>query len=139
MSEAQTVGTGVDSEVVAKYGYHNHNDVAFGFSKLIDIEKLRDSVKEDWFNQTLCEVNGCVVRLGVVKGEYHWHHHDEEDEFFFVVSGKLFIDLEGETIELSPNQGYTIPRKVVHRTRAPEKTAMLMVEGAGVEPTGDAA
>jgi mannose-6-phosphate isomerase-like protein (cupin superfamily) len=123
---------------VAKYGYHNHNDVAFGFLKLIDIEKLRDSVKEDWFNQTLCEVNGCVVRLGVVKGEYHWHHHDDEDEFFFVVSGKLFIDLEGETIELNPNQGYTIPRKVVHRTRAPEKTAMLMVEGAGVEPTGDA-
>ena len=138
MSEAQTVGTDVDSDVVAKYGYHNHNDVAFGFLKLIDIEKLRDSVKEDWFNQTLCEVNGCVVRLGVVKGEYHWHHHDDEDEFFVVVSGKLFIDLEGETIELNPNQGYTIPRKVVHRTRAPEKTAMLMVEGAGVEPTGDA-
>ncbi|MEO1188694.1 MAG: cupin domain-containing protein [Pseudomonadota bacterium] len=121
-----------------QYDYNINTDVAFGFLKLIDVEKLRDSVTDNWFNQTLCEVNGCVVRLGVVKGEFHWHHHDEEDEFFYVVSGKLFIDLEGETIELNPNQGYTIPRKVAHRTRAPERTTMLMVEGSGVEATGDA-
>ena len=138
MSGTPTVGTGVDRKVAEKYGYQNHNDVAFGFLKLIDVEKLRDSVKDEWFNQTLCAVNGCVVRLGVVKGAYHWHHHDEEDEFFYVVSGKLFIDLEDETIELLPNQGFTVPRKVVHRTRAPERTAMLMVEGTGIEPTGDA-
>lgn len=139
MSEAQSgeIGTGVDAGVAAKYGYQNHNDVAFGFLNLIDVEKLRDAVKDDWFNQTLCEVNDCVIRLGVVHGEYHWHHHDDEDEFFYVVSGKLLIDLEDGTIELNPNQGFTIPRKVRHRTRAPERTAMLMVEGKGVEPTGD--
>jgi mannose-6-phosphate isomerase-like protein (cupin superfamily) len=130
-------GTGADPLLATKYGYQINKDIAFGFLKLIDIEKLRDSVVDDWFNQTLCEVNGCVVRLGVVKGEFHWHHHDEEDEFFYVVSGKLFIDLEDRTIELNPDQGFTIPRKVRHRTRALERTAMLMVEGAGVEPTGD--
>jgi mannose-6-phosphate isomerase-like protein (cupin superfamily) len=130
-------GTGADPLAATKYGYQINKGVAFGFLKLINIEKLRDSVVDDWFNQTLCEVNGCVVRLGVVKGEFHWHHHDDEDEFFYVVSGKLFIDLEDRTIELNPNQGFTIPRKVRHRTRAPERTAMLMVEGAGVEPTGD--
>jgi mannose-6-phosphate isomerase-like protein (cupin superfamily) len=119
------------------YGYAINKDVAFGFLKLIDVEKIRDAVTDDWFNQTLCEVNDCVVRLGVVQGDFHWHHHDDEDEFFYVVSGKLFIDLEDETIELKPNQGFTVPRKVRHRTRAPERTAMLMIEGAGVEPTGD--
>ena len=139
MSEAKThgIGTGVDDAVAAKYGYHNHNDVAFGFLKFMDIEALRDSVEVDWFNQTLCQVNDCVIRLGVVKGEYHWHQHENEDEFFYVVSGKLFIDLEDQTVELGPNQGFTIPRKVRHRTRAPERTAMLMVEGKDVEPTGD--
>jgi mannose-6-phosphate isomerase-like protein (cupin superfamily) len=119
------------------YGYSINKDVAFGSLKLIDIEKLRDAVTDDWFNQTLCEVNDCVVRLGVVQGDFHWHHHEEEDEFFYVVSGKLFIDLEGQTIELKANQGFTVPRKVRHRTRAPERTTMLMIEGAGVEPTGD--
>ena len=91
------------------YDYVIHKDAKFGFLNLIDVAKIRDSVTEDWFNQTLCQVNDCVVRLGVVKGEFHWHHHDKEDEFFYVVSGKLFIDLEDRTVELEPNQGFTIP------------------------------
>ena len=62
---------------------------------------------------------------------------DKEDEFFYVVSGKLYIDLEDRTVELEPNRGFTIPRGVKHRTRAPQRTTMLMMEGAGVEPTGD--
>ncbi len=122
-----------------QYDYNIKKDVAYGFLTLIDVEKIRDEVKDEWFNQTLCEVNDCVVRLGVVQGEFHRHHHDHEDEFFYVVSGKLFIDLEDRTVELDPNQGFTVPRKVRHRTRAPERTAMLMIEGAGVEPTGDEA
>jgi mannose-6-phosphate isomerase-like protein (cupin superfamily) len=77
------------------------------------------------------------VRLGVIQGEFHWHKHDNEDEFFYVVAGKLLIDVDGRTIELNPNQGFTVPRGVVHRTRAPSRTAMLMIEGAGVTPTGD--
>ena len=119
------------------YEYVIHKDVKFGFLKLIDFAKIRDSVTEDWFNQTLCQVNECVVRIGVLKGEFHWHHHEREDEFFYVISGKLFIDLEDKTIELEPNQGFTVPHGVEHRTRAPERTTVLMMEGAGVEPTGD--
>jgi len=73
----------------------------------------------------------------VFLGEFHWHKHDNEDEFFQVVSGRLVIDLEERVVELTPGQGFTIPRGVLHRTRAAEKTVVLMVEGAGVRPTGD--
>ena len=104
--------------------------------ELIDLPAIISSV-EPWHNQTLCRVNDSVIRLGVIKGEFHWHKHDHEDEFFYVVEGKLLIDLEGRTVELLPNQGFTVPRGVMHRTRAPERTAILMVEGAGVIPTGD--
>ena len=48
------------------------------------------------------------------------------------------IDLEGRTVELLPNQGFTVPKGVVHRTRAPEKSVILMVETAAIVPTGDA-
>ena len=44
---------------------------------------------DQWYNQTLCQVNDSVVRLGVVQGEYHWHKHDDDDEFFYVVSGRF--------------------------------------------------
>jgi mannose-6-phosphate isomerase-like protein (cupin superfamily) len=113
-------------------------NVAFGFLSLIDVDRIRESVTDDWFNQTLCQVNDCVVRLGVVQGEFHWHKHDNEDEFFFVVDGRLIIDLEDRSVELLPRQGFTIPKGVIHRTRAPVRTAMLMVEGRTVSPTGDA-
>lgn len=123
--------------MTTEHNYRINTDVAFGFLKLIDVEGIRREVRDDWFNQTLCEVNDCVVRLGVVQGEFHWHRHDHEDEFFFVVDGRLLVDLENETIELTPHQGVTVPKGVLHRTRAPERTAMLMIEGATVTATGD--
>jgi mannose-6-phosphate isomerase-like protein (cupin superfamily) len=81
-------------------------------------------------------VNDSVVRVGIVQGEYHWHKHDVEDEFFYVVEGRLLVDLEDRTVELHPRQGFVVPRGVVHRTRAPERTVMLMMEPATIVPTG---
>jgi mannose-6-phosphate isomerase-like protein (cupin superfamily) len=117
--------------------YSINADVKFNPLELIDVDKLQAGVKEEWFNQTLCEVNDSVVRLGVVKGEFHWHKHDNEDEFFYVVSGRLIIDLEDRSLELFSQQGFTVPKGVVHRTRAPERTVILMIEGKTVIPTGD--
>jgi len=105
--------------------------------EVIDEKTLAGACEHKWYNQTLCQVNDSVVRLGVVQGEYHWHKHDEDDEFFYVVEGHLLIDLEGRTVELSPRQGLVVPKGTVHRTRAEERTVILMVENAGIIPTGD--
>ena len=95
------------------------------------------AVTDQWYNQTLCRVNNSVVRLGVMEGEYHWHKHDDDDEFFFVLSGRFIIDFEGRSVELLPNQGFVVPKGIMHCTRAPEKSVILMVETATVVPTGD--
>ena len=119
--------------------YSIHLDERYGFLKLIDIGEVERSVQEEWFNQTLCRVNDCVVRVGVFKkGEFHWHKHDKEDEFFFVLEGKLVIDFKDRTVELAPKQGIVVPRGVKHRPRAPERTLVLMVEAVTVTATGDA-
>ncbi len=120
-----------------KYNYVTKLDVKFDYLQKIDIPQLVEECKDKWFNQTLAKVNDSVVRIGIVEGEYHWHKHDNDDEFFFVLSGRLLIDLEDSTIELNPNQGTTIPKGVKHRPRAPQKTVMLMLETANIEPTGD--
>jgi mannose-6-phosphate isomerase-like protein (cupin superfamily) len=117
--------------------YDIHTDVKFEPLQLIDVGALADGCTQRWWNQTLCQVNDCVVRLGIMQGEFHWHKHDSEDEFFFVLQGRFLIDLEDRTITLEPQQGCTVPRGVVHRTRAPERTVILMMEGASVQPTGD--
>jgi mannose-6-phosphate isomerase-like protein (cupin superfamily) len=122
---------------VSAYPYETRLNVQFNPLEIIDEKALSQACTHKWFNQTLCQVNESVVRLGVVTGEYHWHKHDAEDEFFYVVEGKLLIDLEGRTVELEPRQGFVVPKGVVHRTRAPERTVILMVENATVTPTGN--
>ena len=54
-----------------------------------------------------------------------------------MLDGELFIELEGRTIVLKKNQGVTITKGVLHKTRAPKKVVMLMVESIGIKPTGD--
>jgi mannose-6-phosphate isomerase-like protein (cupin superfamily) len=112
-------------------------DNRFGYLDLIDVPALVEANTERWYNQTLTQVDGSVVRLGIVEGEFHWHHHDDEDELFFVLDGELEIDVAGrDTVVLGPHQGYNVPRGVEHRTRARSKTVMLMMSAAGVTPTG---
>ena len=119
------------------YPYATHLNILYRPLELIDVQALVDACTEGWYNQTLTRVNDAVVRLGVLQGEYHWHKHDKEDEFFYVVEGRFIIDLQDRSVELAPRQGFTVPRGVLHRTRAPERTVVLMVEAAGVIPTGD--
>jgi mannose-6-phosphate isomerase-like protein (cupin superfamily) len=121
----------------AQAPYSINLETRFSPLELIDIPSLVEACKDRWYNQTLCRVNDCVVRLGVMQGEFHWHQHEKEDEFFYVVEGRFLIDLEGRTVVLTHRQGFTVPRGVMHRTRAPERTVILMIEGAGVRPTGD--
>jgi mannose-6-phosphate isomerase-like protein (cupin superfamily) len=121
----------------SRYPYVTHLDILKGPLELIDVGAIAATVSDKWWNQTLCRVNDSVVRMGVMQGEYHWHKHDDLDEFFYVVSGRFLIDLEGRTITLGAQQGFVVPKGVVHRTRAPERTVILMVEGSDIIPTGD--
>ena len=126
-----------DPETGKDYPYVTRLDVLHGPLEVVDVQGIIDCCTDRWWNQTLCKVNDSVVRLGIVQGEYHWHKHDDEDEFFYVVEGRFLIDLEDRTVDLGPRQGFVVPKGVRHRPRAPERTVIMMVEGAGIVPTGD--
>ena len=123
--------------MVERTEYSISTDIKYGPLELIDIPNLIETSRKKWQNFSLCEVNDCVVRLGVIHGEFHWHKHDNEDEFFYVIDGLLQIDLKKKTYNLKPGQGFMIPKGILHRTRAPERTSILMVEGKTVKATGD--
>lgn len=126
-----------DTSDAPEYPYDTHLDIRYEPLEIVDVQQLVEANTHPWYNQTLCRVNDSVVRLGVVKGEYHWHKHEHDDEFFYVIEGRFFIDLEDRAVELGPRQGFTVPKGVTHRTRAPERCIILMVENAGITPTGD--
>jgi quercetin dioxygenase-like cupin family protein len=125
----------------APFPYETRLNILHAPLELIDVHAVPGADEFKWFNQTLCKVNDSVVRMAAIEGEYHWHQHDEDDEFFYVVDGELLIDimdgLEDRTVSLQPGQGFVVPKTVVHRTRAPKRTTILMVENAGIVPTGD--
>ena len=129
MSEREPAAT-------AAFPYATHLNILFPALQKIDVPRLVDAVTDPWYNQTLCKVNDSVVRLGVMQGEYHWHKHDDEDEFFFCLDGEFLIDLEDRSVTLGARQGFVVPRGVVHRTRAPQRCVILMVESSWIVPTG---
>jgi len=126
-----------DTQTPSPYPYETRLNILHGPLEVIDDKALADACRHKWYNQTLCKVNDSVVRLGVIEGEYHWHKHDDDDEFFYVVEGELLIDLEDRTIALSPRRGFVVLKGIIHRTRAPQRTVILMVENAGIIPTGN--
>src|SRR5688572_1169311 len=124
------------------FPYATHLNVYYDQLEKVDVPALVAACTDRWYNQTLCRVNDSVVRLGVVQGEYHWHKHDDLDEFFYVVEGRFYVDLQEDgaaerTVELLPKQGLVVPKGMTHRTRAPQRAVILMVEGSGIIPTGD--
>ncbi len=121
-----------------EFPYATFLDVKFPALTIVDVPALVRACTDRWYNQTLCKVNDSVVRLGVMQGEYHWHKHEKDDEFFFVLDGHFIIDLEGRSVDMQPREGFVVPRGVFHRTRAPERAVILMVETAAIVPTGDA-
>ena len=120
-----------------KYDYKQYMDIKYDHQEIIDVPKIVEECKDKWYNQTLTKINDSVARIGIVDGEYHWHKHENDDEFFFVLDGKLFVDIENKTFELNKLQGVTISKGILHRTRAPQKTVILMIETASIDPLGN--
>lgn len=117
--------------------YTIRTDVKYPAMTKFDIADVIAANTDKWFNQTLVQVNDSVLRLGLLNGEFHWHKHDREDELFYVLDGALLLDIGDETHELTPGQGFVVPKGVMHRTRAPRPVKVLMMALAGVVPTGD--
>jgi len=119
-----------------EHNYDIQTEILFENGKLIDVHAIA-AEQTPWWNRTLSAVNDAWVRLGVMEGDFHWHKHDAEDEFFFVLEGQLDIELEDRTVELRPGSALTVPKGVMHFPHARGRTVVLMIESAGVVPTGD--
>ncbi|WP_431914927.1 cupin domain-containing protein [Nonomuraea jabiensis] len=123
---------------MSQANYTLHYQPLFTALETMDVQALIDQVDDPWYNQTLIQVGDVWVRLGVMQGEFHWHKHDEQDEFFFVLDGLFRIELEhADTVELVPRQAFTVPAGMLHRPVVPVRSAVLMIEKAGVVAIGD--
>ena len=122
----------------ARPDYTIHYQPLFTSLEHMHVQALIDATDDPWYNQTLIQVGDLLVRLGIMQGRFHWHKHDEQDEFFFVLDGEFHIELEGrDPVILAPRDGFCVPAGMLHRPIAPVRSAVLMLEQAGVVATGD--
>jgi mannose-6-phosphate isomerase-like protein (cupin superfamily) len=103
----------------------------------INLAERFSRITEHWRPKIAAELNGQVVRLVKVQGEFVWHHHANEDELFYVLRGRLRIDFRDGPVTLGPGEMLVVPRGVEHRPVADEECEMLLFEPAEVRNTGE--
>ena len=92
---------------------------------------------EYWSPRVAGELNGQVVKLAKLKGEFVWHHHDLEDEMFLVVRGSLVIRFRDHDARLEAGEFIIIPHGVEHQPVAEEEAHVLLFEPAATLNTGN--
>lgn len=119
-----------------KYNYNQQMNIKFDQLEKITIKDIVETNTDSWFNQTLCEVNSSVLRLGIFEGEYHMHKHEHDDEVFFVLEGSMILETENGNFELNQYEGVCVPKGTMHRPITKTKTVCLMIENKGIDPIG---
>lgn len=119
-----------------KFGYKMQMDIKYNYLEKIDVPGIVKTCTDKWFNQSLCNVNSSVFRLGIFEGEYHMHRHDNDDELFFVIDGSIILETEKGDFELGQYEGVCVPKGVMHRPVAQNRAVVLMIENTGIDPIG---
>ena len=104
---------------------------------VVDLKEKFTLFDEHWSPRIAGELNGQLVKLVKLKGEFVWHHHETEDELFMVIQGRMRIRLKDRDVALKEGQFFIIPRGVEHMPVADEECHVLLFEPEGVLNTGD--
>ncbi|MEA3440341.1 MAG: cupin domain-containing protein [Chloroflexota bacterium] len=90
-----------------------------------------------WSPKIIGELNGQVVKIAKIKGEFIWHKHENEDEFFFVVKGQMTVKMRDQDVVLKQGEFTIVPKGVEHKPVAEQETFILMFEPLGTLNTGN--
>lgn len=94
-------------------------------------------ITEYWKPYIAGELNGQLVKLDKLKGEFVWHHHENEDEMFLVVKGRFRIEFRDKTVWLEEGEFIVVPRGVEHKPVADEEAWIVLFEPASTLNTGN--
>ena len=94
-------------------------------------------ISEYWKPYIAGELNGQLVKLDKLKGEFVWHHHEMEDELFLVVKGQFRIEFRDKTVALKEGEFIILPHGVEHRPVADEECWILLFEPKSTLNTGN--
>jgi mannose-6-phosphate isomerase-like protein (cupin superfamily) len=103
----------------------------------INLAEKFSRITEYWKPYIAGELNGQLVKLDKLKGEFVWHHHENEDEMFLVVKGRFRIEFREKTVWLDEGEFIVVPRGVEHKPVADEEAWIVLFEPASTLNTGN--
>lgn len=103
----------------------------------INLAEKFSRINEYWKPYIAGELNGQLVKLDKLKGEFVWHHHENEDEMFLVVKGRFRIEFRDKTVWLEEGEFIVVPRDVEHKPVADEEAWIVLFEPASTLNTGN--
>jgi mannose-6-phosphate isomerase-like protein (cupin superfamily) len=105
--------------------------------KKINLASKYNKIDEHWSPKVVAEMNDYQFKLAKIKNDFIWHSHEDTDETFIVIEGKINIEFEDETVELSEGEMIIVPKGKKHRPYADEEAKIMLIEPKGVRNTGD--
>lgn len=103
----------------------------------VNVAEKFKQITDFWNPRVVDEVNGQMVKLVKLKGEFVWHHHENEDEMFLVVRGRFRMEFRDKHVWVEEGEFLVVPRTVEHRPVAEEEAHVLLFEPASTLNTGD--
>jgi mannose-6-phosphate isomerase-like protein (cupin superfamily) len=103
----------------------------------INLAEKFSRITEYWKPYIAGELNGQLIKLDKLKGEFVWHHHENEDEMFLVVKGRFRIEFRDKAVWLEEGEFIVVPRGVEHKPVADEEAWIVLFEPASTLNTGN--
>ena len=105
--------------------------------KKINLKSKFQEFTDQWSPKVIEEMNDYQFKLVKIENDFTWHKHDDTDETFLVIEGKMGIEFEDQTIELSEGEMIVVPKGKKHKPYADKEAKIMIIEPKGVTNTGD--
>ena len=105
--------------------------------KKINLKSKFQEFTDQWSPKVIEEMNDYQFKLVKIENDFTWHKHDDTDETFLVIEGKMGIEFEDQTIELSEGEMIVVPKGIKHKPYADKEAKIMIIEPKGVTNTGD--
>jgi mannose-6-phosphate isomerase-like protein (cupin superfamily) len=103
----------------------------------VNLAAKLETFSDHWRPRIVGELNGQLVKVVKVQGEFVWHHHVKEDEMFLVLRGRLTLRFRDHDLVLEPGEFCVVPKGVEHQPFAREEAHILLFEPASTLNTGN--
>jgi mannose-6-phosphate isomerase-like protein (cupin superfamily) len=105
--------------------------------KKINLKSKFQKFTDQWSPKVIEEMNDYQFKLVKIENDFTWHKHDDTDETFLVIEGKMGIEFEDQTIELSEGEMIVIPKGKKHKPYADKEAKIMIIEPKGITNTGN--